>query len=302
MQKSERPAALTLQGVFPPIPTPFEDGRFAPHRLTDNLNRLHDTGLAGYLLLGSNGEAPLLSHAEKLEVLRVARRAIPANKIMIAGTGQESTAATCLFTQQAADLGAAAALVLTPAYYRDRMSHEALRRHFETVAEASPIPVLIYNVPKFTSLNLAPGLVAQLAAHPNIIGMKDSAGNLGQLLELREKTPADFQILAGSDGVFFSALVHGFGGGILALSNIAPRACVTLVEWVQAQRWQEAAALAKKLAPVGRLIVSRLGVPGLKAALDELGYFGGAPRPPLLPLNAETRRDIREVLRQAELL
>lgn len=294
--------ALDLHGIFPPIPTPFENGRFAPHRLAENLNRLHDTGLAGYLVLGSNGEAPMLSRAEKLEVLRAARRAIPANKIMIAGTGLESTEATCIFTLQAADHGAEAALVLTPAYYRDSMSNEALRRHFETVAEASPIPVLIYNVPKFTNLNLAAGLVAQLAQHPNLIGMKDSAGNLSQLLELREKTPGDFQILPGSDAVFFAALVHGWRGAILALSNIAPRACVALVDLVQAQRWQEAAGLANKLAPVGRLIITRLGVPGLKAALDELGCFGGAPRLPLLPLEEAARREIREVLRQAGLL
>lgn len=293
---------LNLQGIFPPIPTPFENGHFAPHRLRENLSRLNETGLSGYVVLGSNGEAPLLSRTEKLEIVRVARRTIPTEKRMIVGAGMESTETTAVFTMQVADLGAEAALVLTPFFYRESMSHEALRRHFEKIAEASPIPILIYNVPKFTNLNVSVSLVAQLAQHENIIGMKDSAGNLSQLLEFREKTPEDFQILLGSDAIFFAALAHNFRSAILALANVAPRELVELQRLVDNNQWEAAQGLANKLAPVGRLIISRLGVPGLKAALDELGYFGGTPRPPLLALEEPARLEIREVLRQAGLL
>jgi len=291
--------ALSLNGVFPPVPTPFENGHFAPHRLRQNLNCWNAAGLAGYVVLGSNGEAPLLSDAERLEVVRVARKEISSDKLLIVGTGMESTEATRVLTMRVADLGAEAALVVNPFYYRQNLSHEALRRFFETVAEASPIPILIYNVPKFTNLNLPVELVAELAKHQNIIGMKDSAGNLAQLVELREQTPRDFQILLGSDAVFFAGLLHGMNGAILAIANLVPRECVALFKFVQEKKWEEAKELAGRLAPLGRVIVARYGIPGLKAALDELGYYGGEPRPPLLGLDAKARGEIRAALVQS---
>jgi 4-hydroxy-2-oxoglutarate aldolase len=293
---------LDLQGVFPPIPTPFENGHCAPPRLEENLARWNDTGLSGYLVLGSNGEAPLLSEAEKLELVRVARQAIPAGKILLVGTGLEATDATSVLTYRLADLGADAALVITPSYYRDLFTPEALRRHFETVAEASPIPILLYNVPKSTGVNLSVDVVVNLAQHPNIIGMKDSTGHLGQLIELREKVPAHFQLLIGTDSVFLGGLAHGLRGAILALSNVAPRECVELFNAVEDEKWDVAQALANRIAPIGRAVTSRFGVPGLKAALDELGYFGGDPRPPLLPVTEKVREEIRLILQQAGLM
>jgi 4-hydroxy-2-oxoglutarate aldolase len=293
---------LDLQGVFPPIPTPFENGRCAPPRLKENLARWNDTGLSGYLALGSNGEAPLLSEAEKLELVRVARQAVPAGKILLVGSGLEATDATSVLTYRLADLGADAALVITPSYYRDLFSSEALRRHFETIAEASPIPILLYNVPKSTGINLSVEVVVALAQHPNIIGLKDSSGNLGQLIELREKMPSHFQLLIGTDSVFLGGLVHGLRGAILAVSNVAPRQCVELLNAVEDEKWDVAQALANRIAPVGRAITSRYGVPGLKAALDEVGYFGGDPRPPLLPVTEKVREEIRLILQQAGLL
>jgi 4-hydroxy-2-oxoglutarate aldolase len=293
---------LDLQGVFPPIPTPFENGHCAPHRLEENLARWNDTGLSGYLVLGSNGEAPLLSEAEKLELVRVARQAIPAGKILLVGSGLEATDATSVLTYRLADLGADAALVITPSYYRDLFTPEALRQHFETVAEASPIPILLYNVPKSTGVNLSIDVVVTLAQHPNIIGLKDSSGHLGQLIELREKVPPHFQLLIGTDSVFLGGLAHGLRGAILAISNVAPRECVELFNAVEDEKWDVAQALANRIAPVGRAVTSRFGVPGLKAALDKLGYFGGDPRPPLLPVNEKVRDEIRLILQQAGLM
>jgi len=293
---------LDLQGIFPPIPTPFENGHCAPHRLEENLAKWNDTGLSGYLVLGSNGETPMLSEAEKLELVRLARQAIPAGKILLVGSGLESTDATSVLTYRLADLGADAALVLTPSYYRDLLAADAMRRHFETIAEASPIPILLYNVPRFTGVNLPIDVVVNLSQHPNIIGMKDSSGNLSQLVELREKVPSHFQILIGTDAVLFGGLAHGLRGGILAVANVAPRECVELFNAVEDEKWDVAQALANRLAPIGRAVTSRFGVPGLKAALDELGYFGGDPRPPLLPVSEKVREEIRLILQQAGLL
>jgi 4-hydroxy-2-oxoglutarate aldolase len=177
-----------------------------------------------------------------------------------------------------------------------------LRRHFETIAEASPIPILLYNVPRFTGVNLPIDVVVQLSQHPNIIGMKDSSGNLGQLVELREKVPSHFQLLIGTDSVLFGGLAHGLRGAILAVSNVAPRECVELFNAVEDEKWDVAQALANRLAPIGRAVTSRFGVPGLKAALDELGYFGGIPRPPLLPVSEKVREEIRVILQKAGLL
>ena len=292
---------LNLAGIFPPVPTPFENGHFAPKRLAENFARWRAAGLSGYLLLGSNGEAAYLSEAEKLEIVRVARREIPPEKKLLVGTGLEATDATQVLTRRVADLGADAALVITPGYYQQQMSQAALRRHYETIAENSPIPILLYNVPKFTNVNLAPEVVVQLAQHPNIIGMKDSAGNLAQLVELREKSPRDFQILIGSDAVFLAGLLHGMEGAILAIANIAPQECVALYHAARKKEWQEAQAFAQRLAPLGRVVVQTYAVPGLIAAMDDLGYFGGEPRPPLLASDQHTRDELRAVLRQAEL-
>ncbi|MDZ7344964.1 MAG: dihydrodipicolinate synthase family protein, partial [candidate division KSB1 bacterium] len=249
-----------------------------------------------------NGETPLLSEAEKLELVRVARAAIPSEKILLVGSGLEATEATAVLTYRLAELGADAALVITPSFYRDMLTPQAVRRHFEAVAEASPIPILLYNVPKFTGYNLPVEVAIDLAQHPNIIGMKDSSGNLGQLVELREKMPAKFQLLIGTDVIFFGGLMHGLRGAILALANIAPRECVEIFNAVEDEKWDVAQALANRLAPVGRVVTTRYGIPGLKAALDELGYFGGEPRPPLLPVAESVRREIRLVLEQAGLV
>jgi len=162
---------MKLTGIFPPIPTPFERGHFSPPRLAENLARWHETGLSGYLVLGSNGEAPLLSDAEKTEVVRIARQAIPEDETVIVGTGLESTDATRVLTSRVADVGADVALVLPPSFYQSHISDDALRRHFEAIAESSPIPILLYNVPKFTHFNMPANLVAALAEHPKIIGM-----------------------------------------------------------------------------------------------------------------------------------
>jgi 4-hydroxy-2-oxoglutarate aldolase len=291
-----------FEGVFPPIPTPFADGEVARDRLSENIAQWNQTGLAGYVVLGSNGENVYLSEAEKRVVMVTAREAIPDDKLFIVGTGRESTKLTIESTQAAADSGADGALVVTPSYYKGQMTSEALYRHYVSVADVSPIPILVYNVPKFTGLNIAPTLVARLAEHPRIVGIKDSAGNIGQLIETIRLAAPDFEVLVGNAPTYYSALGVGAVGAILALANVAPRECVAIQELFEQSRFDEARVLHFMLMPVGRAVTSQFGIGGLKAALDLLGYYGGNPRSPLLYPSPEEVEEIRGILRQAEVL
>jgi 4-hydroxy-2-oxoglutarate aldolase len=292
-----------IQGVFPPIATPFDaQGRLDEAALAHNIRRWNETGLRGYVVAGSNGESALLESDEVVRATQVVREAALPEQLVIAGTGLQSTAATIALTRACAEAGADLALVVTPFYYSGEMTAAALRGYFEAVADASPVPVLAYNVPKFTHLNLDPGVVAALAEHPNIVGLKDSAGDIGQVINLLRLCPPDFRVLVGNAPVFLSALQVGAVGGILALANVAPRECVAIYEHVRQGRWEEAQEIHFRLMPVGRAVTSGYGVPGLKACLELLGYRVGAPRPPLLPADGPTREACQRVLTEAGLL
>jgi len=291
-----------LKGIFPPITTPFIDGKVAYDKLADNIAKWNQTGLKGYVAFGSNGEYVYLSEEEKLEAVRtVVQSAAPGMKV-IAGTGCESTWQTIQLTNACARLGAHAALVVTPFYYGGRMNEDALFRHFTAVADQAEIPILIYNVTKFTNINVGVGLVARLSRHPNIIGIKDSNGNVSSLGEMVSAVDGDFSVLVGTAGALFGALTLGAVGGVLALANVAPQACVQILDRVEQGRIEAARSVQLRMLPVNTALTATYGVPGLKAALDMLGYFGGDPRPPLLPASAKERSEIREILKKAELL
>jgi 4-hydroxy-2-oxoglutarate aldolase len=294
---------IKLEGVYPPIATPFDErGRLDAQALAANICRWNETSLSGYVVAGSNGEGALLEFDEVLAALRLAREAATPDKRVIAGTGCQSTAGTIRLTCAAADVGADAVLVLPPFFYGEQMTETALLKHYEAVANASPLPVILYNMPKFTHLNLAPETVARLAGHGNIVGIKDSAGNIGQLIELRRLCPRDFQILVGNAAAFLSGIQMGATGGILALANVAPRECVAIWQLAKQGRFEEAREIHFRLMPVARAVTTQFGVPGLKAALDLLGYEGGSPRLPLLPVSEAAREEIRQILITAGLL
>ena len=294
---------MRIAGVLPPIATPFDDnGHLHKEALAENIRKWNDTGLAGYVVAGSNGESALLEFDEVIEALHVSRRAASADKLIIAGTGRQSTQATIRLTHAAADAGADAALVITPSFYGGQMTPAALIRHYETLADASPLPLIVYNVPKFTHLNIAPETVARLVHHENIVGIKDSAGNIGQIIDLVRVCAPGFSIMMGNGPAFFSGLQAGASGGILALANVAPRECVEIWRLVGEGRHDQAREIHYRLMPVGRAVTSGYGIPGLKAALDHLGYHGGIPRPPLLPADEATREAIRAILAEAGLL
>ncbi|HEY72578.1 MAG TPA: dihydrodipicolinate synthase family protein [Thermoflexia bacterium] len=294
---------ISLSGVFPPVPTPFDaEGEVAIRKLIENLERWNQYDLSGYVVLGSNGEAGFLSVEEKLRVLEAARQAIPPDKLMIAGAGCESTRQTIALTRQAAQAGADAALLVTPHYYDAKMTPGALAHHYEAVADGAPIPVLLYTVPKFTHVDIDTATVARLARHPNIIGIKDTGGNMAKMADTVRLTGPDFQVLAGSAGFFLAGLTLGAVGGTLALANVAPQKCLDLHRLFKAGQMEEAAALQRWMIPVNAAITARFGIAGLKAALEMLGYYGGPVRSPLLALTGEEQRALWEVLTEGGLL
>jgi 4-hydroxy-2-oxoglutarate aldolase len=288
---------ISLRGVFPPIPTPFDAGGDVDyHALADNLERWNGYDLAGYVVLGTNGEAVYLTLEEKVRILEAARRAIPPDKLLIAGTGLESTRATIALTCQAADAGADAALVVTPHYYGGKMTSDALVHHFHAVADASPIPILIYNVPGNTHVDMDATAIVRAAQHPNLVGIKDTSGNIVKLGDTVRLAAPGFQVLAGSAGFFFAALTLGAVGGVLALANVAPQQSIDLYRLFKAGRWDEAAELQRRMIPVNAAVTARFGIAGLKAALDLLGYYGGPVRSPLFDLPEGDRQTVRTIL------
>jgi len=292
-----------FDGIFPPIPTPFDEaGQVDLNALRANIGRWNDTGLAGYVVIGSNGEAPLLDTGESRAVIQTVREAMAPGMALIAGAGRESTRDTIAACEMAAEAGAEAVLVITPWYYKRAMSGDALRQHYQAVADASPLPVLLYNMPANTGVNMSASSVAQLADHPNIVGIKDSAGDIGQLSAILRSTPDDFVVMVGNTGAFLPGMVLGATGGILALANVAPRQTVALYQAAKAGRLDQARALNDRLVPVGVAVTATYGIPGLKTALDILGYAGGQPRSPLLPASPEAVEEIRKILEMAGLL
>jgi len=296
-------SAISLSGVFPPIPTPFDAaGEVNCRALAENLARWNRYDLAGYVVLGSNGEGVFLDEGEKLRLLETARQAIPAGRLLIAGTGCESTRATVALTRRAAGVGAEAALVVTPHYYKGRMTSEALVGHFYAVAEASPIPIILYNVPSNTGVDMDATTIARAAQHPNIVGIKDTGGNLARMADTVRLAGPEFQVLAGSAGFFLAGLAVGAVGGVLALANIAPQQMIDLYRLFKAGRWAEAAGLQRRMIPVNAAVTTRWGIAGLKAALEMLGYYGGPVRPPLLEIGEEERRMLRAILAEGGVL
>jgi 4-hydroxy-2-oxoglutarate aldolase len=290
-------------GIFTPIVTPFlSDDTLDEQGLRSNVVRWMATPLTGLVVLGSNGEAPQLDEDETDRVIDIVRAEMPRNRPMIVGTGRESTRATIATTRRAASAGADAALVRTPAFFKAQMTTDVFVRHYVEVADASPIPVLLYNVTMYTGVNLLPDAVARLGTHPNIVGMKESGSDLAQIADFIARTPDDFSVLAGSAATVFAALCVGCDGAILALAQLAPEACVLLQALVREGRLNEARELQSRLIPLARTIGGQHGVPALKAALNLMGYAGGAPRPPLRPVAPQVVDTLRTQLEGLGLL
>ena len=278
-----------FSGVFTPVITPFRgDGTIDEAGMRSNVARWMTMPLTGLVVLGSNGEAPQLEDAEADWVIEIVRGEVPVDRPLIAGTGRESTKATIAATQRAAAAGVDAVLVRTPSFFKSQMTTEVFVRHYSEVADASPVPVLLYNVTMFTGVTLMPDAVATLAAHPNIVGMKESGSDIGLIAECIARTPDDFTLLAGSAATLFHALCADCDGAVLALAALAPRAVVGMQMLLEQGRVDEARVLQRRLMPLARSVGALYGVPGLKAALELMGFAAGPPRPPLRPVSPQT--------------
>lgn len=294
---------IDLEGIFTPIVTPFkEDGRIDYSALESNIRKWNSTGLAGYVVFGSNGEYPYLTYQEKLELVKVTLEIAGKGKKVIVGSGCESTIETIKMTEKCGEIGAHAALVITPFYYKSGMTDTIIYHHFVEVAENSPIPILVYNVPKFTGINLGVEVVAKLSQHPNIAGIKDSTGNITQLAELLNQCSEDFEVMAGTANVIFPALTLGVKGFIVALGNICPQQCVEIVELFKRGELDKARELQLRMVPVNKAVTATYGIPGLKRAMDLMGYSGGYPRKPLQPLEVAKSENLMKILVEAGVL
>jgi 4-hydroxy-2-oxoglutarate aldolase len=288
---------MNFRGVLNPVPTVFDrDGEVDLVRFREALRRWVASPLSGFVILGSTGEAAFLDEDESERIIAAGREVVPSDRALVAGTGRESTRAAVNAAKRAAALGADAVLVRTPGFYKGQMTIEAHVRHYTAVADASPVPVLLYNFTAVTGVTIPVAAVSTLASHPNIIGMKESNGDVPRIAELVSAVPDTFSVLAGSASTFLGAIGAGVRGGILALSAVLPEGCVRLLDLARAGRDEEARALQAQLLPAAKLFGATYGIPGLKAALNLLGYDVGDPRPPLVRVNASAVAEIVEAL------
>ncbi len=295
---------MEIEGVFPPVTTPFDDnGCIVYDHLTENFKRWNETDISGYLILGSNSESVFLNEEEKLEIVKTARKSIPSSKKMLVGTGLECTKGTIEFTAKSADCGADVAVIITPHFFKSNMTHEALMKHYLMIADSSPIPILLYNAAPFTGLNLEAGTAAELSSHENIIGIKDSSGNVEQLSEIISLTvEEEFSVLTGSSIVIYPSMCVGANGGIMAIACALPERCSDIIRLYQNGNHTEAKSLQMRLIEPTLAVTSKYGVPGLKAAMELSGYYGGYSRLPLLSIPSAEIEEIKNIFTVAGFL
>jgi 4-hydroxy-2-oxoglutarate aldolase len=292
---------MDFSGILPALVTPFAgDGSVSAADLKHNIQQYNRTEVAGYVVNGSTGESVLLSKSEMDAVLVAVRETASRGKKLIAGTGAESTAETVERTKRAAELGYDAALVKTPYYYKPAYKPEVYFQHYQRVADASPIPVLLYSVPQFTGVALEPPEVAKLAEHPNIIGIKESSGNVLRVAEIIAAVSPHFQVLVGSAASVYPSITVGARGAILALASALPEKCVALYELIRQGQQEKARELHTVILRASKLVVSECGIAGVKYVMDQRGYRGGLPRLPLLPLQDEQKKRLNAFLESLE--
>jgi len=293
IERKEAPA-----GIFPPVTTPFDPvtGDVAPVQFRQNIERLLAQGVDGVVVSGSTGEAPLLDPDEQRRLVELAREEVRDGKWLIAGTGAESTRQTIALSRAAAAAGADAVLVRPPSYFSAAATLETLAIHFRAVADASPVPVLIYNIPKYTHLALAPTLLQQLASHERIIGVKDSSGDPKSVAAYREAVP-QWTVLVGGASLLLTALELRCQGGIVGVACFAPGLCVQLVREFERGDRAAAGALQERITPLDKEIVGKLGPAGVKAAMDAVGLYGGPVRAPLSPISVADRERVSALVR-----
>lgn len=292
-----------IKGVIPPVITPFKENDEVDYeKFSTNIKQWNSKDLAGVLVLGSNGETAYLREEEKLELIKLAVENTNDDKIVMVGTGLESTEMTIELTNKAAKLGADCALLLTPNYYGGKMGDEAQLAYFNEVADNTEIPILIYNVTKFTHINISPKVVSELSKHKNIMGMKDSSGDVKQLIQfMNAGLDQEFNLLVGTASAWYPALAVGVKASVMALANCCPDECIEIQKLFEEGKNEESLELYKKMYPVNSAVTGGYGIAGLKYVCDELGFEGGFTRKPLLPLKDKEKVELDNIIKKAEL-
>lgn len=291
---------INLDGILLPVTTTFTAAEdFDAEAFTANLEKWNDAGVIGYVILGSTGERVNLDESEYLQVIETARRAVPDTMSFIAGAGQQSTTGTIKEIERAAHAGAEAVLVITPHYYRAAITQDALISHYAAVADASPVPIILYSMPELTGVKIEPGTAARLSEHKNIIGIKDSSADVEKLAETARLVPADFAVMIGNGTVLCAALQAGGRGGILAVGCVAPQLCLEIHRAVRAGEIDRAKFLQEKLTPLARAVTKTYGIGGLKAAMEMVGFAGGAVRAPLQRPSEAAAAEIASLISEA---
>jgi 4-hydroxy-2-oxoglutarate aldolase len=285
---------MKLQGIFPALTSSFDhNGALYKAKVLHNVDKLNKLALAGYTVCGSTGETPLLSTAERIQLMELVKEAAAPGKTLIAGVGAESVHETVEVANRAAEIGYDVALALTPFYYRAQMHKpETQALYFRSVADRSKLPLLIYNIPQVTGYDVPVETLAELSHHPNIIGMKDSSGNMPKMRETVKAVKPGFQIMCGAGGAFYEAFQIGAVGAILAIANPLPYACITIWEAFRMREDEAGKNWQERILPAAKLIASKHGIPGLKYAMDLNGYYGGPPRLPFVPPSAEAKAEL----------
>ncbi len=293
-----------IKGVIPPVITPFKENDEVDYeKFSSNIKKWNEKDLAGALVLGSNGETAYLREEEKLELIKLAVENTDDDKIVMVGTGLESTKMTIELTNKASKLGADCALLLTPNYYEGKMTDEAQLAYFKEVADNTKIPILIYNVTKFTHINISPKVVSELSKHKNIIGMKDSSGDVKQLIQfMNAGLDKDFNLLVGTASAWYPALAVGVKVSVMALANCCPDECIEMQRLYEEGNLEKSLELYKRMYPVNSAVTGGYGIAGLKYVCDKLGFEGGYTRKPLLPLNNKEKDGLDEIIKKAKLI
>lgn len=285
-----------------PFPTPFNQQGDVDHAaLRANILKWNETGISGYVALGSTGERVHLDEHERAAVIETARECVPEDLAFIVGAGQQSVRGTFGEIRRAAELGADAVLVITPHFYRGAMTQGALFKYYAAVADEARVPVLLYSMPELTGVGIAPETVARLSEHENIAGIKDSSGDVINLAETLRLVPEEFAVLTGNGASFYAALAAGVRGAILAVGCVATRETLAIYEAVQRGEHERGRRLQESLTPLALAVTRRYGIGGLKAALDMIGYAGGYVRAPLEDASEDARREIARLLEEAAL-
>ncbi len=288
---------MKLNGIFTAITTPFDaEGAVASDRIRENIGKYNRIPLAGYVAVGSTGESVLLSRGEVEQVFTAVREAAAPGRILIAGVGSESTPETISRAKAAANIGFDCVLVKTPSFYKSALNPDTLAEHYKKVADASKLPVILYSIPQLTGVALEADLVARLAEHPNIIGIKESSGNVQRVGEIIAAAPAGFQTVVGSADTLYASLMIGAVGGVLALADCLPELCIELHRAVVENKTATAQDLNRRILPASMKIVRKAGIPGVKCAMDYRGFYGGPVRGPLVPVNAAQKRDVEALM------